>query len=379
MEINDVISRMSDSALIGKLLEKVERESSGSSSLRIMEVCGTHTMSVFRHGLRSLLPETVDLIAGPGCPVCVTSASHIDSFISIVRQKGVRVATFGDLYRVPGFEGSLAQASACGGRVDIVYSPVDALQKAKDNPSELVVFLGIGFETTVPGVAATIQEAARNKVDNFAVFSTHKLMPPALEALFSDFSLRIDGLLCPGHVSAIIGVSAYEHLADNYSLPCVVTGFEPADILQGIIMLARQKRCCRSIVENAYPRVVTWEGNKNALEMLDSVFQVCDTSWRGFGVIPASGLALRPEFDLYNAEKRLNIVSKEVDEPTGCRCGSILKGICTPPDCPLFAGRCTPLNPVGPCMVSSEGSCAAYYRYGTVREGKIMDHELQNG
>ncbi|MFP3983217.1 MAG: hydrogenase formation protein HypD [Desulfurivibrionaceae bacterium] len=363
MEINEVLAKFSDSALISNLLEELKK-GGAISSLRIMEVCGTHTMAVCRHGLRSLLPETIDLIAGPGCPVCVTPASHIDSFIDIARHEGVRVATFGDLYRVPGSGESLARASAGGGKVEIVYSPMDALKIAKDNPAELIVFLGVGFETTIPGVAATIQEAARNEIENFAVFSAHKLMPPALEILFSDPSLEIDGLLCPGHVSAIIGTSAYDPLVDKYNLPCVVAGFEPADILQGIIMLARQKRGRRAEVENAYPRAVSREGNKRALAMLDSVFRVCDTSWRGLGVIPASGMAIRPEFDFYNAEKRLDLTIKEVDEPPGCLCGSILKGVCTPPDCPLFGRSCTPVSPVGPCMVSSEGSCAAFYRYG---------------
>ncbi len=367
MEIKDALSGIDDDSLVKDLLKRLKDELQGyPSSLRFMEVCGTHTMSVFRHGLRSLLPDKIDLLAGPGCPVCVTSAGQVDAILDLACLNGVRVATFGDLYRVPGSQGSLALASASGGKVDIVYSPVDALQLAKNNPSEFVVFLGVGFETTIPGVAATVREAAGSKIDNFAVFSAHKTMPPALDALFTDDASRIDGLLCPGHVSAIIGACAYKPLADKYEFPCVVAGFEPADILQGLIMLVRQKKRGIASVENAYSRVVSWQGNKSALEMIDSVFQVCDTAWRGLGVIPASGLAVRPEFASYNAQKRLNVEEKMVSEPPGCLCGSILKGESVPAACPLFGRTCTPVNPVGPCMVSSEGSCAAYHRYGGV-------------
>ncbi|MBI5556536.1 MAG: hydrogenase formation protein HypD [Deltaproteobacteria bacterium] len=334
--------------------------------LRIMEVCGTHTMAIFRHGLRAILPEELELISGPGCPVCVTSAAHIDAFIDIAARDGVRVAIFGDLFRVPGASGSLARAQSMGARVEIVYSPMDALTLAEKYPGEEVVFLSVGFETTIPLVAATILEAERRELDNFTVFSAHKIMPPALAALLDDPELRLDGLLCPGHVSTIIGAAAYAPLAENYGLSCVVAGFEPVDILQAVILLAKQAREKRSVVENGYARAVSWQGNPRARKLMSDVFAPVDCQWRGLGVIPASGMAIRERYGCFDAEKRFAIRLTEAPEPKGCLCGQILKGKKNPADCPLFAGRCTPLAPVGPCMVSSEGTCAAYYRYARV-------------
>lgn len=356
------VDEFRDSSLAKPLV--VQLQKAVTKPLRIMEVCGSHTMAIFRNGLRSILPEGFELISGPGCPVCVTSAPHMDAFIGIADLPGVRVAIFGDLFRVPGSNGSLAHASSRGAKVDIVYSPMDALDLAIKHPEDLVVFLGVGFETTTPCIAATILSAKVRKVPNFVVFSTHKVMPPPLIALLDDPGLKIDGLLCPGHVSSIIGAGAYQPLVDKYGLACVVAGFETADLLNGLILLARQVGSGNVKVENTYPRAVTWEGNPRAQKMVDEIFEPADMDWRGLGVIPASGLAIREKYQEFDAEKRLDITLPEVEEAKGCLCGAILKGMNTPPQCPLFDVRCNPSNPIGPCMVSSEGTCAAYHKYG---------------
>lgn len=332
--------------------------------LRVMEICGSHTMAIFRNGIRSILPVGLELISGPGCPVCVTSASHIDAFLAMARLPKVRIALFGDLFRVPGSSGSFAEASSEGARVDIVYSPIDALDIARKNPDELVIFPGVGFETTTPGIAATIMAAKNSNIKNFAVFSTQKTMIAPLKALLGDPDLHIDGLLCPGHVSSIIGASAYAPLAEQFGLACVVAGFETADLLKGLTLLARQVAAGHAKVENIYSRVVSWQGNVRAQQMVDEIFEPVDMEWRGLGVIAGSGLKIRPQYAQFDAEQRLAITLPEAKEPKGCLCGNILKGRNTPPDCPLFAGRCTPGHPIGPCMVSSEGTCSAYYKYG---------------
>jgi hydrogenase expression/formation protein HypD len=332
--------------------------------LRVMEVCGTHTNAIFSHGLRSLLPEKLQLISGPGCPVCVTPTRHIDGFIQVARMEKVTVATFGDLVRVPGSQDSLAKARAEGARIEVVYSPMDGLKIAQNEPDRVCVFLAVGFETTAPVIGATVLQAARMGVTNFCIYPANKIMPPPLDALMSDPELNIDGLLCPGHVSAIIGTGAYQFLADKYGLACVVSGFEPVDILQALIMLARQVKSGVVRAENAYARVVKWEGNTKAQALIDEIFEVEDTSWRGLGVIEKSGLGIRDKFAEFDAVRRFDVMVADAPEPRGCRCGDILKGHCLPPDCPLFGKRCTSLNPVGPCMVSTEGTCAAYYRFG---------------
>lgn len=351
-----------DSSLARPLVEELKR--AVTKPLRVMEVCGSHTMAIFRNGLRSILPSGMELVSGPGCPVCVTSASHMDAFIGMADRPGVRVAIFGDLFRVPGTRGSLAEASSRGAKVDIVYSPMDALDLAVKNPQELVVFLGVGFETTTPGIAATILTAHNTKVKNFMVFSTQKTMPAPMEALLSDPALQIDGLLCPGHVSSIIGASTWEPLAKKYHLACVVSGFETADLLKSLILLARQVGNNDIKVENVYPRAVSWEPNMRAARMVEEIFEPADMDWRGLGRIPASGLKIRDKYSAFDAEVRFDITLPEAQEPKGCMCGNILKGMNTPRQCPLFANRCTPANPIGPCMVSSEGTCAAYHKYG---------------
>jgi hydrogenase expression/formation protein HypD len=341
-----------------------ELRKSVTKPLRVMEICGSHTMAIFRNGIRSILPEGYTLISGPGCPVCVTSASHMDAFISMAQYPGVRVAIFGDLFRVPGTHGSLANAAAEGAKIDIVYSPMDALDLALRKPDDLIIFLGVGFETTTPGIAATILAAKNKKIKNFAVFSTQKVMPPPLMALLDDPQLKIDGLLCPGHVSSIIGAGAYQPLVEKYNLACVVAGFETTDLLNGLILLARQVGEGQPKVENTYKRVVNWEGNLRAAKVVDEIFEPCDMEWRGLGVIPGSGLAIKSEYAEFDAVSRLDITLPAAEEAKGCRCGEILKGMTTPPRCPLFKTKCSPQNPIGPCMVSSEGTCAAYYKYG---------------
>ncbi|WP_319406200.1 hydrogenase formation protein HypD [uncultured Desulfosarcina sp.] len=330
--------------------------------VRFMEVCGTHTVSIFRSGIRSLLPETISLLSGPGCPVCVTAQKEIDAFIALAREPETIVATFGDLIRVPGSGSSLQREKAAGADVRIVYSTFDAVALARENPDKRVVFLGVGFETTAPTVAAAIISAHREKLDNFSVVSAHKTVPRALEAL-TDGEIDIDGFLLPGHVSVIIGLDAYRPFFDAHRVPCVVAGFEPSDLLHSIAMLVDQVEFHRPALENAYTRAVSAAGNPRAMAVMNAVFEVADADWRGIGAITASGLAIREEYAAFDAVKVFDIQLKPVPEPKGCACGEILTGMKTPPQCPLYKTVCSPMAPVGPCMVSSEGTCAAYYRY----------------
>ncbi len=355
-----------DRELVHSLAAKLENFA--GRPMRFMEVCGTHTMSIFRHGIRSLLPSNIELVSGPGCPVCVTSVEDIDCMVGLACEPRVILATFGDLLRVPGTQGSLLEAQALGAKVEVVYSPADALKIASEHPSNEVIFLGVGFETTAPGVAAALLEASSQNMTNFFVYSAHKTMPKALETLLSDPELKIDGLICPGHVSTIIGVKAYEPLASEKKIPCVIAGFEPADILQAILMLAKQVSDGRFEVENGYVRAVTREGNPRAREIIYKAFEQCEARWRGLGVIEASGLAIRPSLAMHDASKRFDCkkIKNGSIEPKGCLCGEVIKGKKRPPECKLFSKTCTPTRPVGPCMVSSEGSCAAYYKYGGV-------------
>ena len=353
-----------DRELAKKLTKRIHENI--NSPLRIMEVCGTHTMSIFRYGIRSLLPINVELISGPGCPGCVTSGGDIDQIIELTEVPGIIIATFGDLLRVPGSKGkNLATARAEGARVEIVYSPVEAL-KIAESTNQPVVFPAIGFETTIPVIAATVLEAKQKNISNFMLLVYHKVVPPALDALLSDSELALDGLLCPGHVSVIIGEQTYEPLVEQFRIPCVIAGFEPLDIFSSIYMLARQVRNNEARVENSYGRVVSREGNPRAREIIKRVFEPCDASWRGLGNIPGSGLKLRKEFKNHDAKLYFGLTSNSVPEPRDCRCGEILTGKVKPPECPLFNSRCTPTNPVGPCMVSSEGTCAAYSKYGEI-------------
>ncbi|MGK2944509.1 MAG: hydrogenase formation protein HypD [Desulfuromonadales bacterium] len=333
-------------------------------TITLMEVCGTHTMAIYQHGIRNLLPEQVRLISGPGCPVCVTPVSYIDQAVALSRRSDNIIATFGDMMRVPGSSSNLLQEQAKGATVRIIYSPLDAVALAEKNPDNDVIFLGVGFETTAPTVAAAVLTAARKNLNNFYILCSHKTMPGPMAALAGDPELQVDGYLCPAHVSAIIGANAYQSLVDAYQVPCVVTGFEPLDMLQGVLMLARQVVAGEARVETQYRRVVKPEGNLKARNILYQVFEPCDARWRGIGDIPDSGLQLRPEYYRFDAARRLPVEIEPSMEHQGCLCGEILKGKARPNDCPLFRTICTSEDPVGACMVSSEGTCAAEYKYG---------------
>ena len=334
-------------------------------TVTFMEVCGTHTMAIYQHGIRTLLPEQVRLISGPGCPVCVTPVGFVDQAVALARRPNTMIATFGDMVRVPGSSSSLLHEQAKGATIKIVYSPLDAVTLAEKNPDVDVVFLGVGFETTTPTVAGAILTAAQKNIDNFYVLCSHKTMPGPMAALAGDPELQVDGYLCPAHVSAVIGANAYQPLVDNYRVPCVVTGFEPLDVLQGVLMLARQVVAGVARVETQYRRVVKPEGNPKALAILRQVFEPCDARWRGIGDIPDSGLQLRSDYHRFDAARQLPVEVEAAVEHQGCLCGEILKGKVRPNDCPLFRTTCTPEDPVGACMVSSEGTCAAEYKYGT--------------
>ncbi|HPF99988.1 MAG TPA: hydrogenase formation protein HypD [Kiritimatiellia bacterium] len=331
--------------------------------IQLMEVCGTHTMSAFRSGLRSLLPENVALLSGPGCPVCVTPNHFIDRAVQLATAPDTVVTTFGDMMRVPGSHASLEKARAQGAAVKVVYSPLDALEEARRHPELKVVFLGVGFETTAPTTAWAVQEARRS-VPNFSVLCAHKTMPEAMAALLRSGEVRIDGFLCPGHVSVVIGAGAYRGLVEEFGIPCVITGFEGGDMVRGIEMALRQVVEGRAEVEIQYTRSVTWEGNARARAALADVFEEDDAEWRGLGMIPRSGLKIRHAYAGQDADRVFAAVPRQPPvEPAGCRCGDVLRGAIAPPQCPLFRKICTPANPVGACMVSSEGTCAAYYKY----------------
>ncbi len=380
--------------------------------VRFMEVCGTHTMSSFRNGLPSVMPANLRLISGPGCPVCVTAQRHIDAAIELAAKDGVIIATYGDMLRVPGRLGSLESRRARGGQVRVVNSARTALEIARREPAKKVVFLGVGFETTAPATAATVLEAAGEGLDNFSVLMCHKRIVPAMMALLEDGEVPLDGFLCPGHVSVVIGSSAYHPVVERYGKACVVAGFEPEQMLLGLVHLARQvlrkrrnvesrkskaesrksksesrkaksesrkvgtleRRDCETAksgdgatliprLENVYPAVVSETGNRVALELLERVFVVSDTAWRALGTIPRSGFELAPAYQRFDALRRFGLTLGEDEEHPECRCGEVIQGKAEPTECPLFDNGCTPLAPIGPCMVSTEGTCAAWYKY----------------
>lgn len=366
--MNDILRQLDiaehDAAFCRALLKRLESALAGRS-MRFMEVCGTHTVAIFQSGLRSLLPPNITHISGPGCPVCVTHESEVALFLRIAAQPNAILATFGDLLRVPGPDGcSLRHARADGAHIEIVYSPLDALKLAEANPQSEVVFPGIGFETTAPAVAATILTARAKGINNFSVLSLHKLVPPALRALLAQNDAGADAFLLPGHVCMITGLGPFQFLTSEFALPAAAGGFEPADILLALISLAEQLADSKPKAANAYPRAISQGGNPRARAQMEQVFMPCDALWRGIGKIPVSGLAIRPEFAAFDAMRKLNLVRIDVPPVRGCRCGDVLKGIISPPQCPLFGKKCTPAAPVGPCMVSTEGSCAAWHKYG---------------
>lgn len=335
-------------------------------AVTLMEVCGTHTHAIAAAGIRSLLPPAVRLVSGPGCPVCVTPVGFVDHAVALARRPATEVATFGDLLRVPGSETSLERCRAEGGRVAVVYSPREALARAREAPERTVVFLAVGFETTAPTIAAALTEAEATGVRNFEILSGLKTMPGPLRALASDPSLAIDGFLLPGHVSVITGASAFGFLATDLGRPGAVVGFAPVDVLQGVEALLARIRAGAPAVENLYGRVVTASGNATAQSLLARCFRPADAAWRGLGDLPLSGLTLAPELAERDAARH-DVARCAPREPPGCRCGDVLRGVIDPPGCALFGGRCTPAEPVGACMVSSEGACAAWHRHGVLR------------
>lgn len=354
------ISEYRDRELVQRLAEEIRTLS--SKRLNFMEVCGGHTMALHKFGLPSLLPENIRLLSGPGCPVCVTDKRYIDRALAYSRLSGTIITTFGDLMRVPGSRSTLAKERSRGADIRTVYSSLEALEIAKENPAKQVIFLGIGFETTAPTSAAVILEAAKGGVKNFLLLSAHKVMPPAMAALI-DEGIPINGYLCPGHVSAITGTAIYEPLTRNYGVSCVISGFEPVDMMLSLKMLIAQQEAERPAVEIQYSRAVKAEGNRKAQEMMAEVFEPRDDWWRGLGVLAESGLGVREAYRQHDAETMLAVEVEETIEIPGCICGEILKGLRTPKECALFAKTCTPSEPVGACMVSNEGACAAYYRY----------------
>jgi len=342
-----------------KIAQKILRQikSISKKKINLMEVCGTHTVAIFRNGIRKILPSNINLISGPGCPVCVTPISYIDEIIALSRKDNFIITTFGDMIRVPGSTSSLEKEKTDGADIRIVYSTLDALKIAQDNPSKEIVFMGVGFETTSPTIASAVVKAQKGKINNFSVLSVAKIMPPAMKALLEGKEVNIDGFICPGHVSAIIGSKPYNFITTQYKVPCVICGFE-----QTIYMLVKQTEDNRAEVEIQYERAVKPEGNKIALDKIKEVFKVIDSDWRGIGNIFLSGLEIKDKYGKFNARK-FEVEIEETKEPKGCRCGDVLRGVIIPPECSLFRKVCTPENPQGACMVSTEGTCAAYYKY----------------
>ncbi|PPJ64602.1 hydrogenase formation protein HypD [Cuspidothrix issatschenkoi] len=344
---------------IAKLSQEIDRH------LKIMEVCGGHTHSIFKYGIEEILPHNIELIHGPGCPVCVMPKGRIDEAIALCQNPDIIFTTFGDTMRVPGSKISLLQAKAQGADIRMVYSPLDSLKIAKENPHKEIVFFGLGFETTAPSTAFTILQAAAENITNFSMFSNHVLVIPALKALLNNPDLELDGFVGPGHVSMVIGTEPYEFISQEYHKPIVISGFEPLDIFQSIWMLLKQIVENRCEVENQYNRLVEPNGNKNALQAMNQVFTVREKfEWRGLGEIPNSGFKIREEYAQFDAEVKFTIPNLKVADHKACQCGEILKGVLKPWQCKVFGTACTPETPIGTCMVSSEGACAAYYKYG---------------
>ena len=336
--------------------------------MTLMEVCGTHTMAIAKSGIKSMLPEKVKLLSGPGCPVCVTPPQVIDAVLELAMRPEITIATYGDMVRVPGSRpgDSLQRRRALGAKLLVVYSPVDAVEYAKENPDREVVFLGVGFETTAPGTAAAVLTAKEKKVKNFSVLSMLKTVEPALRALMKTEDFKVQGFLCPGHVGTIIGERGFAFLPDEYQMPAVIAGFEPEDILLSVYLLLRQIAEGRPRVENQYKRAVSPKGNVLAQNMIGRCLEPRADLWRGLGRIENSGLGFRAEFSDFDAEKKFSIRYGEETGPSACRCGDVICGRISPSRCPMFGKRCTPEDPVGPCMVSSEGACAAAYKYQSV-------------
>lgn len=347
-----------------EILEKIAKMDVGN--VKLMEVCGTHTMAIAKSGLRSALPENIKLLSGPGCPVCVTPSEEIDAILKLSERDDVIIATYGDMIKVPGsIHGkNLASARALGARVEVCYSPLDAIEIAKENRGDEVVFLGVGFETTAPGTAAAILSAKNEGVRNFSVFSMLKTVEPALRALIAEEDFAVSGFLCPGHVASIIGARGFSFLADEFSIPCVVGGFSPREILVAVAKLLSQIEKKTPRLENAYPDAVRDDGNRLAMKVIEDVFCRADATWRGLGKIENSALEIKEVLSDFDAKKKFDIKYEKAKKETSCRCGDVICGHIAPQECPLFGRACVPENPVGPCMVSGEGACAAAHKYG---------------
>ncbi len=353
--------------LAGALVDIINRRS--TRNVRLMEFCGSHTVAIFKYGIRQLMPSTVEMLSGPGCPVCVTDTADIDRAIAIAQIPNIVLCTFGDMLKVPGTSGSLQQVKAEGSDVRVVYSTMDALDIARANPERDVIFLGVGFETTAPTIAASVLQAEADGIDNYNVLSLAKLCPPVIKALLDAGEVDLDGIICPGHVSVIIGSKLYEFIPHDYGIACVVSGFEALDILQAIDMLISQIEEDKPRVEIAYRRGVGREGNIKALEIMEQVFDIIPVRWRGVGEVASSGLKLGNKYRQFDAELKFPVEIATSREPEGCLCGQVLRGTKKPTDCSLFRRVCTPEQPVGPCMVSYEGACSTYYLYEVNESG----------
>ncbi len=352
-----------DKELCQSLVQKIKGQT--KADLNIMEICGTHTVSIFRFGLKEMLPKNIHLISGPGCPVCVTPISSIDYMIALSREKNMMIVTFGDMINVPGSSSTLSQEKARGADIKIIYSPLQALEIARDFPQKKIVLIGIGFETTIPLLASVVLEAKKQSLSNFFLLSLVKVMPPIMKELLQAGEIKIDGFLCPGHVSAIIGTQPYQFISRKFHIPCVIAGFEPVDILLAVYHLIQQKLRQKPFVENQYKRAVREDGNPLAIRKIREVFIPVDALWRGIGQVTNSGLDLKPAFSAMNAcHFKVKVEKTRINSE--CRCGEVIRGIITPLECPLFRKVCLPENPIGACMVSSEGACAAYYKYNLV-------------
>ncbi len=345
------------------VIKKIFELAEGKKNLRFMEVCGTHTVSIFRAGIRQILPPNIELVSGPGCPVCVTDDEFIDKSIAYAKKSDVIIATFGDMLKVPGSQENLAEVQAEGANIKIIYSPLDCLKIAAENPDKKIIFLAVGFETTAPTAAATILAAKNSGVKNLFFLSAQKLVPPALKMLLNDPAVKVDGFLLPGHVAVVTGTKIFNFLSSDYTIPSVATGFEAEEILLAILNLLKQIDENSAEVANEYKSVVKPEGNISAQKILSQVYETVDVNWRGLGEIKNSGLKVREEFSDFDIEKILPVEVEKISKKTACRCGEVLRGIISPPECPLFGKNCQPLHAVGPCMVSVEGVCAAWFKY----------------
>jgi len=350
-------------SLINAACKKLGRQ------INIMEVCGTHTVAIFRNGIRSTLPRKLKLLSGPGCPVCVTDQGYIDTVLQLADREDCIITTYGDMVRVPGKDGSL-ETKRSKASVKVVLSSEDALQLARDNPNKMVVFVAVGFETTAPATAVVVKEAAEANIDNFCILSGHKLVVPAMRALLSGKNNNIDAFLCPGHVSVIIGYGAFAEIVERFARPCVVAGFEPLQIIQGLSEICQQLSAGKPDLKSVYSAAVTERGNTTAQEIIAECFEPADGYWRGLGQIEKSTLKLKDKYSRFDAFRRFDITEVPGEEMSGCRCGEVLCGLIEPAQCSLFEKSCTPRTPIGPCMVSSEGACAAWFKYGRERKSE---------